>query len=519
MRATGRVTGAGAAGSTRSLCRELTVATLVSASLLLCMQPAWGRGSKGPATEPDYTKGEKPANTNSPWNLGPTGASGNIWGTGGDEPTRNSRMIQIHSVATGTPADGVLQAGDVILGVISPAADGARKPDARFTRDCRKALGDAITEAEKKANRGRLVLNVWRKGKTFPATLDLPVKGTFSPTTPWECEKTKALIDAAAQAVLKGGLFGKSRSGSRTVQKGIDNTQGALGLLATGEEKYLPAVEEYARDIAKDSEQFDIYGDKGIGTWHGGYRNLFLTEYYLATKDRSVLPGITALSTYLALGQSGVGTWSHGMAAVKMNGLYGPPCAYGAMNSASVPVVISLMLAQKCGIKKKEIDDAVERSLKFYRWYVDKGCVPYGDHSPAQHHDNNGKNSMTAVMFDIAGEKKPADFFTRMTLASYNGREKGHTGNFFSWQWGALGAARGGPAAGQSFVQNTRWFTDSSGGPTEVTYTSFRSAGTLTSTRAGAPRVAGSCSTACSARRSTSQAKGGTVSRPSPVKT
>jgi len=47
-----------------------------------------------------------------------------------------------------------------------------------------------------------------------------------------------------------------------------------------------------------------------------------------------------------------------------------------------------------------------------------------------------------------------------MTLASYNEREWGHTGHFFSWHWGALGAARGGDAASQSFIGNTRWFVE-----------------------------------------------------------
>ena len=428
-------------------------------ALLLGVQPGWARKAKAPDVEPDYTQGGKPVTTNCPWNLGPTGAFGNIWGHGGFEPTRDSRMIQIHSVAPGTPADGVLQAGDVILGVISPQADGSRKPGARFTRDCRHALAEAITEAEKEKNRGQLVLNIWRQGKTLPATLKLPVMGTFSDTAPYACEKTKALIDAAAQAIVKKGLF-NSRDEEGSPKGSISAFTEGLGLLATGEEKYMPMLRKFARAIAKDCEEYDIYGGKGIGTWNAAYRNLFLTEYCLATKDKAVLPGIKALSTYIALGQSGVGTWSHGMANVKENGLYGPPCAYGAMNSCSVPCAMSLMLAQKCGIQRKAIDDAVVRSLNFYRWYTDKGTVPYGDHPPSDCFDNNGKSAMTAVLFDLAGEKKPAEFFTRSALASYKGMERGHTGNFFSWTWGALGAARGGPEAVQSFIQNTRWFIE-----------------------------------------------------------
>jgi hypothetical protein len=425
------------------------------------MQPTWGRAAKSSSqVEPDYTKGEKPVTTECPWNLGPTGAFGNIWGHESFEPTRDSRMIQIHSVAPGTPAAAVLKAGDVILGVISPQADGSQKPGARFTRDCRHVLSEAITEAEKQKNRGQLVLNIWRQGKTLPATLTLPVRGTFSATAPLACEKTKTLIEAAAQAIVKKGFFNRSKDGQGSPNGNIWAFTDALGLLATGEEKYLPLLREYARAIAKDSEGYDIHGEKGIGTWHAAYRNLFLTEYCLATNDKEVLPGIQALSVYMALGQSGVGTWSHGMAAVKENGLYGPPCAYGAMNSASVPCAISLLLAQKCGIQNKAINDAVVRSLNFYRWYTDKGTVPYGDHPPSDCFDNNGKTAMTAVLFDLAGEKKPAEFFSRSALASYKGMERGHTGNFFSWVWGALGAARGGPEAAQSFIQNTRWYTE-----------------------------------------------------------
>jgi len=518
MKAIGGPQATGVVRGIRGTGRGRTVAALVSVGLLACMHAASGKDAKQPETGPDYTKGEKPAKTDCPWNLGPIGAFGNIWGTKGGTPTRDTRMIQIHSVTEGTPADGVLQAGDVILGVVSPTVDGVRETDARFARDCRHVLADAITEAEKTENGGILKLKVfripeitaerrdvllqragqnkiedlldgaassgnldgepasglagdladkqkvaelaWTLGVVMDVELRLPAKGGFSDTTPYECEKTRAVVDAAAQAIVTRGLFQTGRSGTKSAKGHVWSFTDALGLLATGEETYMSVIREYARAIARESEEYDIYGDKGIGSWHGGYRNLFLTEYYLATKDTSVLPGITALSTYLALGQSGVGTWSHGMAPVEQNGLYGPPGAYGAMNSCSVVCAMSLLLAQKCEISKKPIDDAVVRSLDFYRWYVDKGCVPYGDHSPAPYHDNNGKNSMTAVLFDLAGERKPADFFTRMTLASYNGRERGHTGHFFSWQWGALGAARGGPAAAQSFAQNTRWFTE-----------------------------------------------------------
>ncbi len=415
---------------------------------------------KAKPTEPDYTKGETLETGLNYWALGSTGAVGYFWHTRSSDPTNQTRMILIKSVTKGTPADGVLQEKDVILGVISPLVESAKNSATKFSADARKSLAEAITEAEKKEHNGKLVLNVWRKGKAITATMTLPVLGSYSNTSPWDCDKTKKIIDAAAQAIVKKGFFGTSKKGTQSVDGGIDAAIDALGLLATGEEKYIAEVREFARALANQCIGLDVMGDKGLGTWHAGYRNILLTEYYLLTKDEAVLPGIEALSMYMSLGQSGVGTWSHGMADVKINGLYGPACAYGAMNSCSLTCAISLVLAKKCGIKKQEIDEAVKRSLNFFHWYVDKGTIPYGDHPAAERHDNNGKNSQAAILFDLVGDKEAADFFTRMTIASYNQREDGHTGNFFSWQWGALAAARGGPEAAQSFIKRTRFHTE-----------------------------------------------------------
>ena len=136
--------------------------------------------------EPDYTKGAKFTLKNSYWALGPTGAFGNIWST-------KALMIQIQSVEKGTPADGKLQVGDVILGASHKKS--SQKPV--FKSDARKILSAAITEAEKKENAGNLYLNVWRKGKTGLINIKLPVKGTFSKTAPWNCDKTDALVKSA----------------------------------------------------------------------------------------------------------------------------------------------------------------------------------------------------------------------------------------------------------------------------------------------------------------------------------
>ena len=75
--------------------------------------------------------------------------------------TDDAHSLLHTQVDKGPPADGVLQPGDVILGV-------GAKP---FAGDARKLFGAAITEAEKTENHGLLQLQLWRKGATQKATV------------------------------------------------------------------------------------------------------------------------------------------------------------------------------------------------------------------------------------------------------------------------------------------------------------------------------------------------------------
>ncbi|MDT8389325.1 MAG: DUF6288 domain-containing protein [Lentisphaeria bacterium] len=433
--------------------------TLMLAVGLLMAAPNVHAGKSAQPIEPDYTKGETLENAGGKYAaLGPIGAIGNVWaGEGGP------RMIQIRSVDKGTPAEGKLTEGDVILGI----------GNGKFSSDVRKALSAAITEAETTENGGKLVLNVWHVETKEPApvTIALPVMGAFSDTAPWECEKTQALIDAAAKSIIENDLFTAPVQKMDTNKKMITIPSGskgghpawlgALGLLATGEEKYLPVVQKYVRGIGKPDMDLD-WRNSGSASWSWSYQLLLLSEYYLATGDDYVLPAIKEYATEMTKGASPVGTFSHGMAySYEVNGVEVKyPSAYGAMNQCSITCIMSLVMARECGVSDPEVDKVIESGLKFYRWYVDKGAIPYGDHEPWMGHDNNGVNSQVAVLFDIVGDKEATDYFTRTTLASYKIREQGHTGHFFSWQWGALGAARGGEQAAQSFVKNTRWFTE-----------------------------------------------------------
>jgi len=232
-------------------------------------------------------------------------------------------------------------------------------------------------------------------------------------------------------------------------------------LLATGDEKYLPIIAALAHKVGPKDLKIDET-DRGMVAWHWGYHNLFLTEYQLATGDPDVLPAIRAFSNAIARGQSAVGTWGHGMSWPEdNNGQYhGPLGGYGALNQAGLVCQLSMCLAQKCGVKDAEVDKAVVKGTKFFEFYINKGTVPYGDHNPGSNHAGNGKNGIAAVMFDVQDHVAGAAFFSRMIVASYGEREMGHTGNYFSYLWGALGAGRAGPAATSAFLNELRWYYD-----------------------------------------------------------
>jgi hypothetical protein len=156
------------------------------------------------------------------------------------------------------------------------------------------------------------------------------------------------------------------------------------------------------------------------------------------------------------------GTFGHGYAALTRDGKFNgsvPP--YGPVNMAGLPANLSIVLAKKCGVNHPEVDQAITRAAGFFGYFTDKGAIPYGEHEPWPYHENNGKNSIAAVMFSAMGNKpKETLFFARSATAGFANREYGHTGQGFSYLWSALGANVGGPEAAAAFFRKASWHYD-----------------------------------------------------------
>jgi hypothetical protein len=404
---------------------------LLLSAFLLSLQ-LFPLGAKEPAM-PDFTKGDTVAKDGPhDWALGPTGARGWIFTANGH--SREARQILVTAVAKDAPAAAVLSTGDVILGVEGK----------NFSDDARIVFAGAIAAAESEKGGGQLSLLRWRAGKTEAVTIKLPVLGSYSATAPYACAKSKRIFDLGCASLAR-------RMGAADYAKGmnpIPRALNALALLASGNKEYLPLLKKEAQWAAD-------FSATGFASWYYGYNLAFLAEYFTATGDQSVLPGLRRLTLETARGQSGVGTWGHRFSETGVN-LEG----YGAMNAPGLSLTIGMVLAREAGVQDPEVDRAIAKAANFLRWYVNKGAIPYGDHQPFFAHEDNGKCSAAAVLFDLLGDREAAEFFAKMSTAAYSERERGHTGNYFNMVWALPGVARCGPLAIGAYMKEHAWYYD-----------------------------------------------------------
>lgn len=413
-------------------------ATCLVAAALVCPPVLAQESHNNRPPVPDLTQGGQPS-SNHTWTLGATGARGWFWNWKLASGVQNddARQILITDVAEGSPAAGLLKPGDVITGI-----DG--QP---FRSDARCAFAQAVTDAETEARAGVLKLLRWRDGQTVDIQLKLRILGAYTPTAPYACEKSRLIFEQGCEAIARRGF--KNRNGK--VQISIANDMNALALLAlvaSGNEAHRPLVAEYARAVA-DSRP------GGLESWGYAYETLFLAEYALATRDQSVMPGLKRLTLDIARGASAVGTWGHRFAAPSGN-LNG----YGCMNQPGIPLTLAMVLAREAGVNDPDLDKAIAVASAFLRQWVDRGAIPYGDHDAWPWHEDNGKCSGAAVLFDLLGDREAAAYYARMATAAYAERESGHTGNYFNILWALPGVSRCGPAATSAYFNQARWYYD-----------------------------------------------------------
>jgi hypothetical protein len=410
---------------------------------------------------PDLTMVPPPDSRNL-FNLGPTGLEGWMhveWRhlvPGDIEPspeTIHTRQIYITRVAEGSPADGVVHVGDVILGI----------GDQPFDRDPRIALADAINESEKEENLGLLALLCWRPdesqqadaptrgtGHAITLQLKLAVLGTYSDSAPYDCKKSALILDRAVNAML---------AQEKSMAK-LD--LGYLALLATGEEKHVERARQYVLRAAGQASAPSVDAVRKAHAWNIGYRLILLCEYHLLTHDETVLPAIRNLAITVSMGQSVAGAWGHRMADpsyhINNGRLNGRLAGYADLNQPALTCFMGLALARRCGVDDPEVRDAIAKAAYYFRHYVGNGAIHYGWDSPLVFlQTNNGTSGSAALTFAMLGDRDAAAFYSRMCAGAHAKLEMGHTGTFFCTMWTGLGANLAGPETYAEFFKHWTW--------------------------------------------------------------
>lgn len=395
------------------------------------------------------------------YNLGATGMRGWIYigGGNGADGTITVSSRQILVTVASAPANAVMAVDDVILGAMA-GSDGTVP---LFTSDARKAFGAAITEAEKNGA-GTLRVKRWRAGVTTDVNIPMTIMGDYTDTAPYSCPKS-ALILANARASLVSQLVANANFLTKD-WAGAISALALLGGVPPEDPNYATVqsrLQTFARTLAATTPDLAV-----VSTWSWGYIGMFLSEYYLSTGDANVVSGLNNYTVALAKIQSRYGTYGHSGSLRNADGsFHGTVGPYGPVNQAGLPAVIAIVLGKKAlqaagQAIDPEIDPAIQRGSDFFAWYVNKGPIPYGEHEPFMSgHSSNGKDSLCAVLFGLQPSRTAeTEYFARMTTASFNGREYGHTGQGFSYLWSAMGANMGGPLAVAGYLKPVRWHLD-----------------------------------------------------------
>lgn len=451
-----------------------------------------------PKNMPNLLKGDKiPAGKDGvpTWNVGPTGIIGlRNAGMGGDQ-------VQVAGILPGSPAEGKFLPGDVILGV--------QGKDFVVGGHLGVTIGNAIIKAEEEAGKGVMKFHIWRDrnwakraaGKDMLGvdidkllkqtenesndyewmgekerkadvaqavksevpidgfhtnlTLQLKVMGTYSETSPWDCPVATRIREDAwkvLEAAFKPDKKGRTSGGS---------WRDAIALIASGKPEHRELVRNWVhkQKLCKDiNEKVEFVGGSYL-SWRKSFGPLDMAIYYDATGDDYVLPEIRKTAIEVAMGQSGGGSWGHTFSSPMFNGgqLHGRCPGYGAMNNAGTRCFFLLTLARKAGIKDPEIDAAIWRASRFFGTYVDKGCIPYGDHGPHPSDDSNGKNYGAAYAFYTLGMSYQAKYFS-MHSAHASFTSRGGHGSPDLWQFTPLSSHISGQKAVTAAMRNMRWF-------------------------------------------------------------
>jgi len=367
-------------------------------------------------------------------NLGPTGARAIL----------KERSFVVKYVFPGSRAHKKLEIEDEIVGVNGKMFTTKHVFGKFYGMDYKVGyegpimdFGNAIEDSE--GRDGALKLTVIRNGKRTTVKVRLHAVGRFSRTFPLKCAKSDKLVADAVQYLLKHtGEFGPQCHKRGTA---------GLALLAQGKLKEAAAM----------AAAWNTVPGERTWTWPVAYQCIFLCEYYLQTKDKSVLKTIESLVARLYDAQvrdpalykdrihggkpQGKNYLEGGLGhVVKIDG-------YGTMAITTLMALLAWELAEDCGVKLNQ--QYVDLAYQCVRKHTNKsGYIGYrfatGAYSPV------GRQGLAILTHKLAQDEGTEEYVRRVTAHLTRSKTRlndGHGDNVLGILWGLLGIQLSGDSA------------------------------------------------------------------------
>jgi len=207
--------------------------------------------------------------------------------------------LVVRHVFEGSPAYKRVKVGDHIVGAF----------DKRFQEPHRNGYGmkvfgpygpvldfaDAVERATTTKEKGRLSLLLERGSKELEVNLKLSTKNArFAKSYPKDCKKSDELLDDLLE------YLAEQQRGDGSWGSPPHNLFAPLALLASGKSKYKKVIERCARFHARTTKAKD-HGS--LINWRYMAAGIFLSEYYLATKQKWVLAELDEIYAFLVHSQ------------------------------------------------------------------------------------------------------------------------------------------------------------------------------------------------------------------------
>ena len=410
---------------------------------------------------PDLTKGERLTRFND-LSISPIGVYSEIWRARQRSNEHDYiRQFIVRKVDQGSPSDGLLFAGDVVLGVDGTGAAKV-KP---FSSHPKRAMAEAINGAESRTP-AQLKLLIWRpakkseknsKSKVHTVSIKLQSLGSYADSAPYNCSKSQKIL----RKLIK--TFYEENKDKKGDQSGL----GILMFLAANDPTN-PENDKYQAIAKKWAHEMIVLSRKDINhnPWYHGYRMISLAEYYLKTKDQKVFPTLKFYAQEWARKCSWFGTTGHRWSEKKPDGMMGGRIAgYGPILASSLPGFLGMVLAREAGVECPELEAAIKRTDIFLASYACRNVFPYGEHGfgyeGGDQYDINGKASVAGFAFALLPHRqKEARWTSKISTAAAKGRKYAHGGPYPAQLWNPIGAGLGGEGAASHHFHNVRWHMD-----------------------------------------------------------